>query len=127
MRISEFIKLDAKSLDLYLSRRFQNIEQISNHDLPGILGIIGLPNKNPLFYYKKRKIIKKVEVERGGLGGISVTPSLDLYFFDYAGKTVGILLRYRGTCLPPKLSGKTKYGGYYPVETIKEMLRGETD
>ena len=126
MRISEFIKLDAKSLDLYLSRRFQNIEQLSEHDLPDILGIVGLPNKSPFFYYKKRKVIKKIEAERGGLGGISVTPSLDLYFFDYAGKTVGVLLRYRGA-LPPKLSGKTKYGGYYPVETIREMFGGATD
>lgn len=126
MRISEFIKLDAESLDLYLSSRFQNIEHLNNHNLPGILGIIGLPNKNPLFYYKKRKIIKKIEVERGGLGGISITPSLDLYFFDFAGKTIGAFWRYRGIC-PPKLSGKTKDGDYYPVETIKEMFGDEVD
>lgn len=126
MRISEFIKLDAESLDLYLSSRLQNVEQINKHNLPDILGIIGLPNKNPLLYYKKRKIIKKIEAERGGLGSVSITPSLDLYFFDFAGKTVGALWRYRGIC-PPKLSGKTKNGDYYPVETIKEMLRDETD
>lgn len=126
MRVSEFIKLDAKSLDLYLSSRLQNIEQLSNHDLPNILGIVGLPNENLLFYYKKRKIIKKIEVERAGLGSISITPALDLYFFDYAGKTVGALWRYRGTS-PPKFAGKTKDGGYYSVETIKEMLKDATD
>ena len=126
MRISEFINVDAESLDLYLSSRLQNIEQLSNHKLPGILEIIGLPNKNLLFYYKKRKIIKKLEVERAGLGSIAVTPALDLYFYDYAGKTVGAFWRYRGT-IPPKLSGRTKDGGYYSVETIKEMLKDATD
>lgn len=125
MRISEFIRLDAKSLDLYLSSRFQNIEQLSNHDLYDILEIVGLPKKNLLFYYKKRKIIKKIEVERRGLGGISVTPALDLYFFDGAGKTIGAFWRYKEN--PPRLSGRTKDGSYYPVKTIKDMLRDETN
>lgn len=117
--------MDAKSLDLYLSSRFQDIKNLSNHNLSGILGIVGLPKNNLLFYYRKRKIIKKIEVERGGLGNILVTPSLDLYFYDYAGKVVGAFWRYRGN--PPRLSGKTKDGSYYPVETIKDMLRDETN
>ena len=125
MRVSEFIRMDAKSLDLYLSSRFQDIKHLSNHNLSGILGIVGLPKKNLLLYYRKRKIIKKIEVERGGLGSILVTPSLDLYFYDFAGKVVGAFWRYKEN--PPRLSGQTKDGSYYPVETIKDMLRDEAD